>query len=240
VERREAADGVRRVALLAPMRHELRPLLHPLGLRRDPEGPLFRGAAGRTQVVAAITGIGMRAAARATERMLDEGAFDRVLVVGIAGGIAQGARIGDLVVPEQVLDLASGTRHRPAALAGLAPRGVLATEDGMLSDRDALRALRGRGVVAIDMETAAVAAVCERRGVAWSVLRAISDHVDHAPVDPAVFALAGPDGGPDLAALARFLLVRPWRLATLARLARDMRTAANAAAAAAVRALAQA
>jgi nucleoside phosphorylase len=229
------------VALLAPMRHELRPLRRPLGLRgtRDASGPLFRGAIGNTQIVAAITGIGVRAAAQTAERMLDRGGVDHLVVVGIAGGIAADARIGDVVVPELVIDLASGARHRPAKLGIATPRGVLATEDGLLSDREALLRLRGQGVVAIDMETAAVAAVCERRGIPWSVFRAISDHVDHAPVGPDVFGLAGPDGGPNLPALARFVLTRPWRLPVLARLARDMRTAADAAAQAAVRALAQ-
>jgi adenosylhomocysteine nucleosidase len=240
------ADAARRVALLAPMRHELRPLLRPLGLRRTRDaagaafpGAGFSGALGRNQIVAAITGIGVRAAAQTAERVLDSGGIDHLVVVGIAGGIAAGARIGDIVVPELVIDLESGAQHRPARLGDAPPRGVLATSGELVSDREALVRLRDRGVVAIDMETAAVAAVCERRGCRWSVFRAISDHIDDAPVDPAVFGLAGPDGGPNPTALLRFLLTRPWKIPELARLARDMRKAANAAAQAAVRGLAQ-
>ena len=89
------------------------------------------------------------------------------------------------------------------------------------------------------METSAIAAVCERRRCPWSVLRAISDRAGDPAIDSAVLGLAGPDGGPHLPALARFVLTRPWRLALLARLARDMRIAANAAASAAVAALAR-
>jgi hypothetical protein len=92
-------------------------------------------------------------------------------------------------------------------------------------------------VLAIDMETAAVAAVCERRGRPWSVFRALSDRAGDPLVGADVLALAGEDGEPDLAAVFRFLLRRPWRLPLLVRLGRDSSRATRAAAAAAVRAL---
>ena len=231
-----------RVAVLAPMRHELRPLVRPLSLRKVGSGAdaLFTGAVGRTQIVATITRIGTAAAARAAERLLGSGEIDRVVVVGIAGGIGANARIGGLVVPELVIDLASGREHRPARLGEVEPKGTLATSDRLLVDPDEIAHLAQRGVIAIDMETAAIAAVCEQRGCPWSVFRAISDRAGVAPVDSAVLGLAGPDGGPNLPALTRFVLTRPWRLPQLARLARDMRIAANAAASAATAALAQA
>ena len=228
-----------RIAILAPMRSELRPLVRPLGLRRkEPgEGALYAGAVGRVEVVAATTGIGTRAAARAAGRVLDSGPVDRLVVVGVAGGIGPSVGIGDLVVPALVIDLSTGAEHRPAPLGAAAPRGTLATSDGLLTDPDEVARLERRGVVAIDMETAAIAAVCEERRCAWSVFRAISDRADDGSTDAAVFGLAGPDGGPNLPALARFLLTRPWRVPQLARLARGLRLAANAAAAAAVAAI---
>jgi hypothetical protein len=109
----------------------------------------------------------------------------------------------------------------------------------LILDLDVFARLEARGVIAIDMETSAIAAVCERRGCPWSVLRAISDRAGDPSIDSAVFGLAGPDGGPNLPALALFLLTRPWRIAQLARLARSMRLATNTAASAAVSALAQ-
>ncbi len=227
------------MALLAPMREELRPLVRALSLRRRRSGhdTFHAGSVGRVEIVATTTGIGTRAAARATERILDSAAPDRLVVVGIAGGIGPSVAIGDLVVPELVLDLASGTEHRPLHLGDGAPRGTLATADGLLTDRGELARLARRGVVAIDMETAAIAAVCERRRCPWSVFRAISDRADDGSIDEAVFGLAGPDGGPNLPALVRFVLTRPWRVPQLARLARGTRLAANAAASAAVRGL---
>ncbi len=236
-----ASTGARRVGVLAPMRHELRPLMRPLSLRRIGPGAdaLYEGAVGRTQVVATITRMGTRAAAQAAERVLAAGAIDHMLVVGIAGGIGASVQLGDLVVPERVLDLASGAEHRPAGLGGAAPRGTLATADGLIVDPAFFEQLAQRGVIAIDMETSAVAAVCERRRCPWSVYRAISDRAGDPGVDSAVFGLATPDGGPDLAAIARFVLTRPWRLPKLVKLGRDMRGATQVAADAAVAALAR-
>lgn len=233
---------MRRAAILAPMHPELRPLLRRLSLRRVAAagGALFTGALGRLEVVAAITGIGTRAAARTAERVLAVTAIDHLVVVGIAGGVGPSVGVGELVVPERVLDLASGAEHRPAPLGRVAARGALATSDALVVERDALARLEERGVVAVDMETAAIAAVCERRGVAWSVFRAISDRAGAGPLDAEVLRLLGADGRPDALEVARFVATRPWRVPHLFRLGRDSRRATRAAAAAAVAALAAA
>jgi len=229
-----------RVAVLAPMRQELRPLVRPLALRRTGGGAdaLFAGAAGGVEVVAAITGIGMRAAAHTTERVLDSGRVDHLVVVGIAGGIGASA-IGDLVVPEVVRDLATGVEHRPRALAATPPRGTLVSSDRLVVDLEEVAGLARSGVIAIDMETSAVAAVCEGRRCPWSVFRAISDRAGDAAIDLDVLGLAGKDGAPDFKALARLLWARPSRIRELARLGRGMRLATKVAAAAAVGALAR-
>jgi nucleoside phosphorylase len=227
-----SAAETRRVAILAPMPAELRPLLRPLALvgERSTAGGLLSGAVGRLEVVATTTGIGTLAAARAAEHVLDDGRIDHLLVVGIAGGIGARVGIGNLVVPECVLDLASDSEHWPAPLGETDSRGILATSDALLSDPEQAARLEARGVIAVDMETAAIAAVCERRGCPWSVFRAISDRADDASTDPAVLDLVGPDGRPKPAAVARFVLSRPSRALQLRRLARGTRLATRAAA----------
>ena len=231
--------GARRVGVLAPMTHELRPLVRPLSLRRTGSGPdaLYAGAIGKTEVVATITRMGTVAAAQAAERVLDSGPVDHLLVVGIAGGIGPSVKLGDLVVPERVLGLQTGVQHEPARLGDAVPRGTLATADGLIVDPGFFAQLEQRGVIAIDMETSAAAAVCERRGCPWTVFRAISDRAGDPGIDAEVFGLATPDGGPDFPAIARFVLTRPWRLPKLAKLGRDMQRATQVAADAAVAAL---
>jgi adenosylhomocysteine nucleosidase len=235
----QGSERVRRVALLAPMPAELRPLVRRLGLRRGGAGgrDLHGGRFAGSEVVALRTGIGTRAAAGAAEQALDGAEPDLVVVVGIAGGIGASVGIGDVVVPERVIDRASGAEYRPAPLGALGARGALLTSDALLAEPEEVARFERRGVIAVDMETAAVAAVCEARGCPWSVVRAISDRADDGSVDAALLGLVRPDGTPDLRALVRFLLRRPARVRDLVRLARGMRRAADAAACAVAAAL---
>lgn len=233
--------AVTRVALLAPMQQELAPLRRKLALRRVEKGEraLHIGRVGSVEIVATLTGIGTAAASAATEWLLSETRIAHVMVVGIAGGVDAAQPIGALIAPEVVVDGASGREYRPAQLGALPPRGRLVTSDQLVTGLEEAAELRRSGVVGLDMETAAVAAVCERHGCPWSVFRAISDRVTDGTTDPAVLALAGPEGGGDAWAVARYLLARPWRIVRLARLTRGTLRAANAAADAAIQACRQ-
>ena len=228
------------IAILAPMPEELRPVLRALALRSEWLAGLrvHRGAQAHREIVATTTGIGPRAAAQVAEQILAATRPTHVVVVGVAGGIGASAAIGDLVVPERVIDLASGSEHRPTTLPGVVPRGTLVTRDGLLEDRAEFARLAARGVIAIDMETSAIAAVCERAGCAWSVFRGISDRADDGSIDASIFGLAGPDGAPDLRALLRFVVTYPGRVPQLARLARSLRRATSIAAHAALQGIA--
>ncbi len=218
------------------------PLVRRLHLQRAEarQAHVFRGTLGGVDLAAVLTGIGTRPAARTTEWTLHSLRPDHLLVVGIAGAIGHDVDVGDLVVPARVIDLATGVEYLPARFGDALPRGTLVTTDELLVDPARVADLERQGVTAVDMETAAIAAVCERHACPWSAFRAISDRAADPSLDPAVFDLAGLDGSPRLAAVARFVLAKPRRLGQLARLALDARRAANAAAAAAVRALASA
>ena len=146
---------------------------------------------------------------------------------GIAGGLGA-SRVGDVLVPEVVIDKASGDEFRAAPLAGFAAAGRLVTHDEFAMGADEQRALVAAGIVAVDMETSAVAAVCASRDVPWSAVRVISDLVGVTPND--VIGLVKPDGSPDAAASIRYLVTKPWRIPRLARLARDSERAARRAA----------
>ena len=166
-----------RVAILAPMRSELMPLVRLLSLKpaEFDEGSFWWGRLGRAEIVATTTGVGTAAAARTAGRILASSHASYLVVVGVAGGIGSRVKIGDLVVPEVVLDLSTGAEYRQNNLRGVEPRCKLVTSDRLVSDPAEAASLERQGVIAVDMETAAIAAVCERRQCPWSVLRAISD-----------------------------------------------------------------
>jgi nucleoside phosphorylase len=234
---RSQADS--RIAILAPMRSELKPLMRILPLKpsRIDDRSLLWCEFGRAEIIATTTQIGTQAAANKAEIVLDTSPIDHLVVVGIAGGIGPSVDIGDLVIPELVLDLSTRIAYRPTNLGSKPLRGTLVTSDEVPVDLAEVARLESQGAIAVDMETAAIAAVCERRGCPWSVFRAISDRADDGSTDAAVFGLAGPNGEANLPAVLRFVFTSPNRIPQLARLARGSKLAANVAASAAISAL---
>ncbi len=224
------------VALLAPMPLELRAVVRAARLRRG-DGlagrSAHRGVISGVPVVAVACGIGTSRAESAASEVLAVGEFAHVVVVGIAGAVGTHHALGEVVRPEVVADARTGSRYRPHSLdvGGRRALGTLLTGDELITDIDRLAALAAEGVTALDMETAAVAAVCEAAEVRWSVARAISDVAGDEAVGATVEGgLARPDGSPDLAAAARFMARSPSRIGALARLARQAQAAARAAA----------
>jgi adenosylhomocysteine nucleosidase len=222
------------VAVLAPMVSELRPVVKVFSLQREEIGGVnvHTGTLGDVEIVAVKIGMGTRAAAAATERLLDATTVDHVLVVGIAGGVVPGVEIGDMIYPRRVVDHASGAEYFPSGLAPGEASGTLLTSDEFIVDPGELDRLADRGVVALDMETAAVAAVCERRECDWSVVRSVSDRPGEVPAG--VVDLVGADGSPKLGRSIRFMATQPWRVPGLVRMARNSQRAADRAAASAV------
>jgi adenosylhomocysteine nucleosidase len=223
------------VGFLAPMTHELAPLVDRLGLAPGSDPGILEAELDGVRCLATLTGIGMAAGAAAAHRVIDAGA-QHVLVVGIAGGIAPHLDIGALVVPESVLHAGTGRRHRAHPLGDEPPSGVIRSSDDFLTDDAVLAALVADGVVALDMETAAVAEVCDARGVPWTAFRAISDRPADGLVDTAVWEMTTADGSADPDRLRRYLESDPAAAERLERMAADMDVAVQVAADAAVRA----
>jgi nucleoside phosphorylase len=223
------------------MRSELAPIVKAMGLESAEVGGSKAkvGRVGGVDVVATLTGMGMGPAREATERLLDATPVDHVMVVGIAGGIHPEIAVGDLVFPDVVVDGSTQTEYRPDHLGSPEISGMIVSSDDFTIEPAAVQRLVDRGVVAVDMETGAVAAACVERGCRWSVIRSISDMATDHP-DDAVLGLAKPDGSPDAKAAAKFLLTHPGRIPKLVRLAKGARLAATNAANAATRACATA
>ena len=230
------------LAFICAMPMERTPLIRKLSLTKvSVDGvTLHVGTLDGRPVVATVTGMGTELARRGTERLLGAVRVNRVLVVGITSAIENDTPIGTLVLPEIVVNSNTGTEHRPAPLGDGTPHGTMWTTDALLTDPDHLAQLRARGVVSLDMETAAIAALCESRGIPWSVFRVISDRATDDSVDEEVFRLSNQDGTPNVPAVLRYFARHPGRLPRMARLARGAKLATETAADAAIRACAHA
>ena len=77
------------------------------------------------------------------------------------------------------LSTASGKRFPDLLAETVAtPRGTIISSDQFGYDDPTIQRFIADGVVALDMETAAGADICEQRGMPWSAYRAISDRGD--------------------------------------------------------------
>jgi adenosylhomocysteine nucleosidase len=230
-----------RVAFVCAMPMELTPLKRKLSLKKTRVGSLdvYVGSLGDRPITAIVTGMGTTLATAGIEQLLEAVEVERVVVVGITGAVENETPIGTLILPEVVVNSATGAEYRPAPLGAGAPSGKMWTTDVLTTDLEVIAGLRANGVVSLDMETAAIAQVCERRNIPWSVFRVISDRATDGSVDEEVFHLSNQDGTPNPKAVAAYFLKHPGRVPAMARMAKEARLATERAADAAITAVSE-
>jgi nucleoside phosphorylase len=221
-----------RVVFVCAMPMEMAPLRRRLSLRTGDSRPpqLFDGVLDGKPVGAMTTGMGPTLARLGLDRLFQAVDIGRVVVVGITGAVDDDTPIGTVVLPEEVIDGSTGTAYRPHPLGGADHAGIMWTTDELITDPARIAWLRAQGVVALDMETAAIGAACDARGLPWSVVRVVSDRAHDGSVDQDVFAMSNQDGTPNPRAVLSHVMRHPNRLPTLARMGRQARAATHLAA----------
>jgi adenosylhomocysteine nucleosidase len=208
----------------------------------------FRARLGSTEVIGIATGLGIRRASDTARRALQSFASPNlVIATGLAGALSEELKPGDLVLADRLIldrerpDLAPTTiAVPPADLASFKAAlerhrlrfatGTILTAAGILKDGAAKRAARdASAALAVDMESAAVAAEAHRCGLRFACVRAVLDTVDEEIVGA---ELAGPDGEVRPLAAAAFVLRNPAAMVGLARMMRSLNRATAALAAA--------
>ena len=227
------------VAFICAMPMELTPLKRKLRLEKSRVGSLdiYRGKCGERSVVAIVTGMGTALAAEKLTTLLGAVDVERVVVVGITGAVHEDVPIGSLVLPAVVVNGATGDEYRPHPLGDGPAEGTMWTSDTLITDLEVLAGLRDDGVVSLDMETAAIAEVCERERIPWSVFRTVSDRATDGILDEEVFRLSNQDGSPNVKAIAIYVARHPGRLPVMARMAKEVKLATEKAAEAAMAAV---
>ncbi len=223
------------IALICAMPMELSPLTKKLKLAKQTRnGVKMRvGQLGNDEVVAIHTGMGPDLAHDSTEALLD--AIDdvaRAVVFGITGAVLAHTQIGELIVPERVVNSLTGAEYTPVP-HGATPHGVMWTTN-VITPAHELPPLIERGVVSLDMETAVIGECCDRRGIPWSVRRAISDRATDGSITDEVFKMANMDGTPNPKRVAAFFLKHPRKVPAMLRLAKGGKLATEVAADAAI------
>ncbi|MCX7824161.1 MAG: hypothetical protein N2689_01205 [Verrucomicrobiae bacterium] len=144
----------------------------------------FIGTLNGVRVVLFRTGVG-RLRAREIIRIFFEHFEPGVFIsAGFGGALTPDLRVGDIVLATSICELQSGRCDWEGFVPSLNSevefrKGRLITADEMIIyGRDKARIGRDHQAVVVDMETSAVAALCQRRGVLMIGVRTISDRAD--------------------------------------------------------------
>jgi nucleoside phosphorylase len=206
----------------------------------DAQGAPWTGRVGGSDVTAVHIGMGPPLTRAAIARLFDETApgylpVDHMMIAGICGGLDPDLDVGTLINPEILVEHTSGAeyRHHPPGDAPLA--GKLITTEGVSLDHELSKRFFQDGCIAVDMESSAVAEMCEANGCAWSVYRCIGDRYFDGLLDERIIALANQDGSGNMEELGRLIAADPQLAKNLEQLSHDSALAARLAAEAAVR-----
>jgi adenosylhomocysteine nucleosidase len=204
----------------------------------------FRAEIGGKTFTVVGHGIGHRRAGDTARRAFDliPGA-ELVIGTGVAGALSSGLKPGDLVLSDRTLTIhtdgqvaeqmtAIGDAHiravgRALAIAGIAySTGAILTSHRVLATGpEKRRAKQSTGAIAVDMETAAIAAEAAARGIPFVAIRAVLDEVDDEIVGA---AMADEDGNVRPLVATSYLIRNPATMLKLPRMIRNLSRATTA------------
>ncbi len=201
------------IGIIGALEEEIRPLVEAMGNPRKSKWgkrSLYEGLIGEVEVVVTACGVGKVKAAACTQHLIDRFSPEAVICTGVAGAVNPRIGIGGIILSEKALqhdvDLGEPVLVRRVRRRWLKadPRLVeLAVESGRaLGFGDRLhvgKVLTGDQAIAseekrqwlwetfggdcVDMESAAVAQVCQFNRIPFLIVRAISDSAVEDSVD---------------------------------------------------------
>lgn len=181
--------------------------------KMTPFGELVEGTIFDQQVVCAQTGVGKSAAAATTTYLIERYSVSTIINVGSAGGLSEDLAIGDIVVVDKVTyhdfdltafdypygwdfedyvfyadqNLIEKAMSKKQLLDSKIVSGPLASGDQFIHDKHHFEKIKQAfaGLLAVDMEGAAIGHVASLYNIRFAIIRSISDLVlkDDNPSD---------------------------------------------------------
>lgn len=190
---------------------------------KEEAAPFRKIAAQRPGNFTLIVGIGRQNAEKSVREYLATNSPRLVLTCGFAGGLNPDLKLGDVVFEPATCNpkLATSLLAAGAKPAKFFCADRIATT---VAEKQALRAETGADVV--EMESAAIQAVCAERGISCATVRVISDTANEdLPLD--FNALGKPDKSLDFGKLAWAIAKSPGKIGALMELQKKTSFAAR-------------
>ena len=195
---------------------------------KEEAAPFHKVAARHPGVVTLVVGIGRANAEKAVRSFLAGGVQPPKLVLtcGFAGGLNPDLKLGDVVFESGKRKAESGNLEAQLLAAGAQPAKFTCTDRIATTAMEKWKLHLDTGADAVEMESAAIHAVCAEKNLACVTVRVISDtaHED-LPLD--FNALAKPDKNLDFGKLALAIAKSPGKIPALMALGKKTKFAAE-------------
>ena len=183
------------------------------------------------KVAVVQTGVGYARARAATQALIDAHSPPWVLSVGFSGALQTGMKIGDIVVATSVSDLhgqeLKNDVHFPEDREhGLYVGRIINTDQIVRTVEEKLRLAEQHDALAVDLESLAVAQVCEAEKKGFMAIRAISDDCS-ADLPSEVISILGETGAVRAGAALGAVFKRPESIKEMWKLRGDASRAAT-------------
>jgi adenosylhomocysteine nucleosidase len=189
---------------------------------KEEAAPFRKNAAGKTGITILLTGIGRQNAEKSLREFLATHSPKLVLTCGFAGGLNPELKLGDVIfeIPRP------STFNLQLSTCGAKPAKIFCADRiaTTVAEKKKLRAETGAD--AVEMESAAIHAVCRERGIPCATVRVISDTAgEDLPLD--FNALSKPDKNLDFGKLFLAIAKSPGKIPALMQLQKKTKFAAE-------------
>jgi nucleoside phosphorylase len=189
---------------------------------KEEAAPFRKIAAAKTGITILLTGIGRQNAEKSLREFLTTNSPSLVLTCGFAGGLNPDLKLGDVIfeIPQP------STFNLQLSTSGAMPAKILCADRiaTTVAEKKKLRAETGAD--AVEMESAAIHAICRERCIPCAIVRVISDTANEdLPLDFNV--LSKPDKNLDFGKLFLAIAKSPSKIPALMQLQKKTKFAAE-------------
>ncbi len=188
---------------------------------KEEAAPFRKIAAGKTGITILLTGIGRQNAEKSLREFLATHSPKLVLTCGFAGGLNPDLKLGEVI-----FETSDEALRAKLLGAGAKPLKFFCADRITTTVADKKKLRDETGADAVEMESAAIHAVCAERGIPCATIRVISDTANEdLPLD--FNALSKPDKNLDFGKLFLAITKSPGKIPALMQLQKKTKFAAE-------------